>query len=50
MYQVGSFGSLGVPAASNVPGSRAASSMVIDTVAQILFVFGGYEIREAACT
>ena len=41
IYQLGSYGLLGVPAAGNVPGARYGHSMVIDGASRVLYVLGG---------
>ena len=37
----GSYGSLGAPAASNMPGARQLSPMVIDSENCAVYIFGG---------
>ena len=39
--QPGRYGSLRVPATSNMPGSRRSHSMVIEETGRVIFVFGG---------
>lgn len=39
--EIAIYGSMGVPAAANLPGSRLAHSMVFDDAALAIYVFGG---------
>jgi N-acetylneuraminic acid mutarotase len=41
IYQIGAYGGLGIPAASNIPGSRYAASSWADSSGN-LWLFGGY--------